>query len=317
MTNTRAIVTIVIGDSYLQQWQRLCEPNWRQYAEKYGFDVVCLQEPLDTSERALRRSPSWQKCLIFSQDHLRRYERIVWIDSDILINNNLAPDIVDGVPAAMVGGAEHLPFSHTRPEIGREVLKRASEYWHDTAVTNETAEEYYTRYGLPSGCDQVLNAGVMVTSPMHHREMFEDVYNRYEERGGREWHMEMRPLSYELVKAGLVHWIDPRYNLMWPDLMFLHYPFLLKPALDSDLAGRVKRKFARSMLNIDVARHIRSACVNAGFQSSFFFHFGGPNIGDMDLIDRHARSWMDVDSGEHDRRRIPGASNVLRHARVG
>jgi hypothetical protein len=33
------------------------------------------------------------------------------------------------------------------------------------------------------------------TSPQYHRELLEKTYTTYEEKGGREWHMEMRPLS--------------------------------------------------------------------------------------------------------------------------
>jgi len=44
--------------------------------------------------------------------------------------------------------------------------------------------------------------------------VLEHVYNSYEEKGGREWHMEQRPLSYELVKAAKEHWMDPRFNVL-------------------------------------------------------------------------------------------------------
>ena len=36
----------------------------------------------------------------------------------------------------------------------------------------------------------------------------------------------MRPLSYELIKADLVHWIDHRFNAVWKNIKCLHYPFL-------------------------------------------------------------------------------------------
>jgi hypothetical protein len=56
MRNQKAIVTLAIGEKYYTSWKTFCEPNWKPYAERYGFDLVCLESPLDTSERARSRS---------------------------------------------------------------------------------------------------------------------------------------------------------------------------------------------------------------------------------------------------------------------
>ena len=97
-----------MGEKYLTTWRRVCEANWHAYAQKYGYDIVCLDAPLDSSARARQRSPSWQKCLILGQDAIRKYERVVWVDADILINVEAAPSIVEGVPADKVGAVEAL-----------------------------------------------------------------------------------------------------------------------------------------------------------------------------------------------------------------
>jgi hypothetical protein len=194
MKNQKAMVTIAIGGSYDANWKKFCEPNWKQYADKYGFDVICLETPLDTSERARLRSASWQKCLILGQDFAQSYDQIVWMDSDIMVNA-CAPDITVGVPLDKVGAAKDASYYDT------VCLKRAYKLWPGSVI-NYTPQEYYSNYGLPGDCDKVLNAGVMVLAPRFHRNILEHVYSAYEEKGGREWHMEMRPLSYELLKAG-------------------------------------------------------------------------------------------------------------------
>ena len=58
MKNQKAIVTIAIGEMYLECWKKYCQPNWQAYAHKYGYDLICLEHPLDLSSRAKLRSPA-------------------------------------------------------------------------------------------------------------------------------------------------------------------------------------------------------------------------------------------------------------------
>ena len=52
---------------------------------------------------------------------------------------------------------------------------------------------------LPSGQAHIVQTGVMVLSPKHHREVLEHAYHAYEDRG---FNYEMRPLSHEILRAG-------------------------------------------------------------------------------------------------------------------
>ncbi len=212
-TPRKAIVTLAIGDRYLQHWKTNCEANWRAYGAQHGFDVICFDKPLDDSARARKRSPAWQKCLILGQDALQRYDRVVWVDSDVLINHQVAPAIDDGVPLEKVGATEEFTFADNVGYQPRQLLERLYVYWNKSIV-NPTGQEYYKNYGLPSEFAKVVQTGVLVLSPRHHRSLLETVYYNHEEKGGPEWNYEMRPLSYELLKADVVHWIDPRFNLV-------------------------------------------------------------------------------------------------------
>jgi hypothetical protein len=285
MKNKKAIVTLAVGGKYHANWKKFCEPNWKQYADRYGFDLVCLESPLDTSERAQARSVAWQKCLILGIDFAGNYDQVVWIDSDIMINA-CAPDLTTGVPLDKVGAAEDASYSEM------VFLKRAFKLWPG-AIINQTPQEYYSMYGLPADCDRVLNTGVMVLSPRFHRTILEHVYYAYEEKGGREWHMEMRPLSYELVKAGAVHWIDSRFNRMWPIEEIVHYPFLLQGPAPQGLRARIEQKI-QTVANSSSSRRLRAACLNATFQSSYFLHLGGMQTNEMQMVNQHATSWWDI-----------------------
>lgn len=291
MKNKKALVTIAIGDKYLTNWKQFCEPGWARYATKYNFDLICLTKPLDTSPRASARSPAWQKCLILSQEFSAQYERIVWVDSDIIFNP-LAPDVTSGVPLDKVGIVEDPGFS---PIFLRRFYQR-----YPKSIINYTPQDYYRQYGLPDECSKACNTGLMVLSAVH-RSILEHVYDYYEEKGGREWHMEQRPLSYELLKNEMIHWMDPRFNVCVPVEEFIHYHFLLPPEpapITSNLRVRLIRKFHRIVDSSAIVRRLKAAAVNATslrkmrtaalntmFESSFFLHFGG-RIEEMQQLDQ-------------------------------
>jgi len=282
MKNQKVIVTIAIGENYVVSWKKYCQANWQAYADKYGYDLICLERPLDLSSRANLRSPAWQKCLVLGQGFASEYEKVIWIDSDIIINHK-APDVATGVPANKVGAVDAYEFSEVIPE-------RCYKIWPDV-VHSPTPQEYYRNYGLPDVVDRAINTGVMVLSPFYHRALLEQVYNTYEEKGGREWHMEQRPLSYELIKGGHVHFLDPRFNVMLGMEQITYYPFLLpEPGtpVKKSLPERVQRKMWK--LLGDPLQKVRIDAVNTVYQSSFFLHFGGI-MDEMPLVNPGAVSW--------------------------
>jgi len=286
MGNRKAIVTLAIGEKYLNEWKRVCAANWQKYADKHGYDIICIDKPLDDSKRAQGRSPAWQKCLILSQDYAARYERIVWLDSDILINHQTAPCIAAGVPPEKVGAVSAYWLS--APEVTRLVIDRMYKYWNLMAQDREyTVCDYYQNGGLPVEFDWVVRTGVLVLSPAHHRHLFEKVYYEYE-RTDINKDGEMPCLSYELLKADCVQWIDPRFDPVWLILKAYHYPFLLQPRIffkaeGSALSARIKRKLTARLDNY-IRRFITKRCASTAFANNYFLHFQR-DAAEMLLID--------------------------------
>ncbi len=125
-TNSKAIVTLAIGSAFAKRWHSICEPHWRRYCQRHGYDLICFEEPLDTSGRARRRSPAWQKCLILGQPLVQQYEQVVWLDSDILPNPE-APSVADFVPVERVGAVDE--YSMPTREIHSRVLAKLYRRW--------------------------------------------------------------------------------------------------------------------------------------------------------------------------------------------
>jgi hypothetical protein len=262
MKNSKAIVTLAIGERYYHNWNTLCKDNWKTYADKYGYDVICIDKALDTSDRAQKRSPAWQKCLILSQNWAQNYERVIWMDSDILINTSTAPCITEHVPLEKVGAVDE--WSSPTPELYKQALGAMMKHWNSMGiqpVVNLTPQEFYLNYGLPPKFNHVAQTGVLVLSPKHHRHILEKVYYSFEEKGGPQWNYEMRPLSYELLEANCVHWIDPKFNTLFIYEQPLYYPYLLNTS--------------NSPLPPDELNNLRKSCIHASLQKSYFLHFAG------------------------------------------
>jgi hypothetical protein len=281
MNHSKAIVTMAVGGSYLANWRRVCEPNWQAYAQRHGYDIICIDHLLDDSPRAQARRVTWQKCLILEQESVQRYERVVWLDADILINLDLAPCMTAGVPPEKVGVLDS--WWAPTPEWRRECLKRTFEFWGDNSVVNYDTHDYYRKYGFPKTFDAAPRNGMMVLSPAHHRDLLKRNYYDYEDRGMR-WNDEMRPFAYELMNAGCAHWLDARFDLNWWEWRIMHYPFLANPRHPRPLGQRVRRKLARA-LGTDSLLEARRACVNATFCQVFSMHFPSNSKDDMLLVD--------------------------------
>jgi hypothetical protein len=178
------------------------------------------------------------------------YERVVWVDSDICINP-AAPSIFDGVPVERIGVTdEHrFPSAEARQTILDAIIAAAPDagdfdkrYW----LSWRDPGAWHAFMKLPAGQAHIVQSGVMVLSPRHHREVLEHVYRTYDDAGGPRardraagWG-EMGPLSHEIQMRGLQHWIDPRFNaLLW--WLFLH-----EGGATSDLPRFVQDCYRRS-----------------------------------------------------------------------
>lgn len=268
----------------------MCFANWKAYADRHGYDIVCFDKPLDISERAQHRSPAWQKCLTLGQAEVRSYERVVWVDSDILINP-AAPCVVEGVSAEDVGVVD--AWSSPSEELSRTALERIYAFWGDAcAVQDYTARDYYSTYGLAPMFDQVVQTGMLVLSPRYHRELLEKVYYEYEETGKGNY--EMRPLSWELLRAGRVRWIDRRFNAVWLAHKATYYPFLLHgPALGGALDRLRRRLLPMMKARAKPRRKLDVLCVTTAFLNNFFLHFAGA-ADEMTLVELGVRTSHDL-----------------------
>ncbi|MBM3768363.1 MAG: hypothetical protein FJW32_23515 [Acidobacteria bacterium] len=236
-----AIVTLAIGDWHRNTWKQYAEPSWREYAGRFGFDLIALDQPLDTSDRAQRRSPAWQKLLIPNLDWARQYDRLVWLDCDIVVNNANAPNVFDHVPSGKIGAVSTVSEPVVMTAARRAIMH----------------PKFHSEWGMPSDFPMVINTGVLVIEPRNDAALFQHVYDAYEDKGSPRWHYENRPLSWHIIDSGRAHWLDSRFNKTWGNDLHEYYPFLLNNLDLSDPDGRIKD------------------CLRVSAAKAYFFHFAG------------------------------------------
>lgn len=255
-----AIVTIVIGTDYQATWMRLSQKSWLRYAEAHGFDLIAITYPFDTSARAAARSPAWQKLLILNQPWSRHYERIIWLDSDIIIgpfaqNIIKAAGPVEKVSLTINGGrssdSERMLFLERqykvpiRPEFEQSVWARAVQ------------KNYNSHRVQPH--DTMFNTGVLVLSPQHHNELFLQCYEG-EDSGGRLYEQPM--LSHEIMQRDLTHLISARFNWGVQEALFLYLPEIIDLETHPPEVIEPVLKLARYLVRREL-------------QNAYFLHFYG------------------------------------------
>ncbi|MCW0235414.1 MAG: hypothetical protein OJJ21_17580 [Ferrovibrio sp.] len=254
-----AIVTITIGLRYIATWHRLCSGSWQAYAALCDFDLIVVSGPLDTGSRAAARSPAWQKLLILSQPWAQQYDRIIWLDSDIIIAGH-APQIMqhagppDKISLSIAGDrisdAERMIFLErlfriqVTPNSERDIwIWEMQKNYRDHKV-----EEH----------DYMFNTGVMVLSPQHHNGLFLKCYEG--EQADRLYEQPL--LSHEIIVGDLAHRISSRFNWGIQETLFLYLPEILDARhMDPEAKAAVQQQ-----AHVLVRRELANA---------YFLHFYG------------------------------------------
>jgi len=117
--------------------------------------------------------------------------------------------------------------------------------------------------------DNVVQTGSFVCSPKYHKDIFDQIYNNYEDTHGAEWNYEMPAMSYELVKNNIVHWISPSFNFCVGGIMAAFYPNELNKRIG--IFNRIKKIFGFHSTNR------KNSVLENIYSLSIFMHFAGCN----------------------------------------
>lgn len=205
--NKTAIVTLVVGDKYKSNWEKFCKKSFEDYAKKHNFDLFLIEHAIDNSAKAQKKNLAWQKLLIGTIDELKKYETLIWIDADIIINVNFAPNILEGIPKDRVGVVRYHPLlSHplfSKVFVNTEGRKSSEEFNLEILKAH--------RLQISTKC--LINSGVLVI-PKNLLYILESTYYKYASMSHPQ-HQEQVFLAYELYYNNLTYFIDDKFNAVW------------------------------------------------------------------------------------------------------
>ena len=182
----QAIVTLAIGADYAERFERYCRANWTAYAKRHGFD-------LDRHHRTARYERTRAKpqsgvaempCPRRSAGRRLRSRRLGRFRH--LHQSGRALD-----PRRRSAGA-HRRHRRAQLSLARSAAGdprcRSSRPRPRPGISTSASGSHgavpargMRICGLPSGQSHIVQTGVMVLSPKHHRELLEHVYHAYED----------------------------------------------------------------------------------------------------------------------------------------
>lgn len=206
---------------------------------------MLVDKPIRKLHDYSRRPPHWQKAFVLSHSAAEKYEDIVFMDSDIIINYHMAPCIVKANNSDKIG---MIAFDHYLDDdmnayfIGirkgnfasyEKRMKLAQQGAGPMRLPPADFSKIYSEY-TPNNRDLPrLNSGVMVMKPRLHRELMESIYfSSFEEAedgwvNGKEIDIDQTYISYKLLQADMVNLLDRRFNVIASFEHAIHYPFTL------------------------------------------------------------------------------------------
>jgi hypothetical protein len=175
------IVTITIGQEQ-SKYDTYFIPSIQAYASKWGFDFIRIRdflEPVNPSSidttMKFKHVVCVQKFLILQQPWAKDYEYVIYMDADMLLNFDKAPNILDGLEAGKIGVVPERYLFGTTP-IDASVFHKLN------PTHPKTAEDYYKRYNFPQNFSKQFNAGLFVCQPVYHTDFFRSLYTMYAPR---------------------------------------------------------------------------------------------------------------------------------------
>jgi hypothetical protein len=216
------IAILAIGESCQLMWRDIFLPHLKAYASRHDFTIEVFTEDLDPSGT---RHKSWQKLLLAGQERLQKYDRIVYFDTDVLLNP-AAPNILDGVPSGKIAAVTWSGSYCNDPAV-YDCFRATWTHNNCKLIRDAKIKSFadLAEFGGYPRHDDWLNAGVLVFEPQH-AEFLKNIYDT--EAEGPNTSLEQQALTHWLCnrRSNLLHSLDRRWNSIFYHERAIHYPFI-------------------------------------------------------------------------------------------
>jgi hypothetical protein len=205
------LITIAIGPQYVQLYNFFFRKSHENYAKKHNYDFKIITDFISSETKyPIKHNGliSFNKILVCSQDFSEKYDYIIFIDADIIINKN-APALHDYYNW---GDKIGIIDEYSQPTNELRIKLQKLNGWEDSA------NKYYKLAGLDIETTKLLNTGVLVMQPKIHSVFLKSIYEKYAEiavNHSRGFHFEQSCIGYELQKNNKALIIDNKWNAVW------------------------------------------------------------------------------------------------------
>ena len=221
------IISVVIGENYLQKWTSVCKKNWLVYCDKHHLGLAILIKTTNSKNINLY----WQKYLI-GRDlaQLTKVSNICYLDYDILINPIAGNIFVtfDKDKIGLVSQEKNIPYSNSD-----QIRKTISFYRNNcldpkyplnSALLFNTAQRYES-FGLKDQGDYAC-MGVFI---YNYSKFQEFLIQTAENHTGTEKVLDSGDeliMNHQILSRNLHSWLNYSWQALWLYEVAMNYSHL-------------------------------------------------------------------------------------------
>ena len=208
-----AVVVFVMGDRYIQQFQKTFKHALETYCQTYDYKLIILTSLLKEEAQMDKKKFYWQRLLI--PFHFKEYDFVVSLDSDILIHPNAPPLPLHEIPEGRVAAVNERKYLGNYEWRERIQVKMGWE---------RTGKEWYALSGEDKNYHDHINGGLVIYQPSHHGDLFKQLYEDNISNYMKYHQDDQSILSSYLIDHDLIYWLDERFNRIWFFWREIFYP---------------------------------------------------------------------------------------------
>lgn len=202
------LVTICIGEKYLKEYNKFFKPSQENYAKKCNYDFKILTDYIKEPKHPFLIYLN--KILVCDYQWDKEYDYIIFVDADIVINENTPPihnEYNFGDKIGVVNQSQ--PTLQARIELQKNIGYEV------------TARDYYK---LKSNHDiktaHIINTGVLVLQPKKHKLFLRNIFDTYYQKNINNFpkvfaHYEQSVIGYEIQKNNMHFFMNMKWNALW------------------------------------------------------------------------------------------------------
>ena len=205
-----AIVTIAIGDKYIQEYNDIFRKHAEYYCQRWGYAFHLITDYSLPDKYPLADFVNIMKWTISYRDDMKQYDRIAIVDADIIITPT-CPPIHELELGDKIGVVDE--YSQPTPELRIEIQRK---YGFETS-----ASDYYKIHsGETIDTVSVFNGGFCICSPKLHGQLFKEMFDRRVDgtfhNTTHPFHYEQSYFGFELQTLNACTTLDNKWNTIWP-----------------------------------------------------------------------------------------------------